>query len=67
MWKPERQVRRETETTRHRHSNSPGGVSPPPSHTPGIQDALILRQLSHETWIGPCDASLLLDEVVGFV
>lgn len=51
------------------HVNILGGV---PSHRhikflPSIKDALIFRQLSHETWIRPRDTSLLLDKIVGFV
>ena len=34
---------------------------------PGVQDAFVLSQLSHEACVGPCDASFLLDKVVGLL
>lgn len=68
MWKSERQVRSRGKRNNSTHTNVPRRC--PLAHgevSPGIQDALVLRQLSHETRIRPRDASLLLDKVVGFV
>lgn len=68
-----RRTGQETEkkkTKKNQHYTQQNRRRCPLTHTkvsPGIQDALILRQLSHETWIRPRDASLLLDKVVGFV